>query len=206
MNFRHILSNMFFWHYNLIELQKFLSITLIWHYTLNPILYRGGQICPGHHKPVCHFHANCARVTKIHDFVPFYVRPVLEKLFFKFSNFCWKYQRSPKISKGGTLLCKNWRFQRNFFFLEKSYFFYLKMNYTWTELSFEVHNSLVAQNFTFSSFFAWKVQSLIYHVSMAQASKVHYLGDYVWCLCIAKELIIHLEAILFAFEGNFGSF
>ena len=24
--------------------------------------------CPRHHKPVCHFSANCARVTKIHDF------------------------------------------------------------------------------------------------------------------------------------------
>ena len=78
-----------------------------YHSLFNPILNRGGQICPGHHKPVCHFRANCARVTKIHDFVPFYVRPVLEKLFFKFSNFCWKYQRLPKISKGGTLLCKN---------------------------------------------------------------------------------------------------
>ena len=28
-----------------------------------------------------------ARVTKIHDFVPIYIRLVLEKLFFKFSNF-----------------------------------------------------------------------------------------------------------------------
>ena len=47
----------------------------------------GGQICPGRHKPVCHFPAKCARVTKIHDFVPFHVRLVLERLFFKFSNF-----------------------------------------------------------------------------------------------------------------------
>ena len=47
----------------------------------------GGQICPGRHKPVCHFRAKCARVTKIHDFVPFHVRLVLEKLFFKFSIF-----------------------------------------------------------------------------------------------------------------------
>ena len=130
----------------------------------------GGQICPGRHKPVCHFRAKCARVTKIHDFVPFHVRLVLEKLFFKFSNFFWKYRRSPKISKGGTLLCKNLKIRKKFFFLQKSYFFYLKMNYTWTELSFEVYNSLVAQNFTFSSFFAWKIQSLIYHVSMALAS------------------------------------
>ena len=130
----------------------------------------GGQICPRQHKPDCHFRANCARVTKIHDFVSFYVRQVLEKLFFKFSNFCWKYQRSPKISKGGTLLCKNKKFQKKSFFFQKSYFFYLKMNYTWTELSFKVCNSFVAQNFTFSSFFAWKIQSLIYHVSMALAS------------------------------------
>ena len=74
---------------------------------INPIWNRGGQICPGRHKPVCHFRAKCARVTKIHDFVPFHVRLVLEKLFFKFSIFFWKYRRSPKISKGGTLLCKN---------------------------------------------------------------------------------------------------
>ena len=33
-----------------------------------------------------------------------------------------------------------------------------------------------------------------------------YLGDYIWCLCKAKELNIHLEAILIAFGGNFGSF
>ena len=80
-------------------------------------------------------------------------------LFSKFLIFAqkgppFKYQRSLKISKGGTLLCKNKKFQKNIFFLQKSYFFYLKMNYTWTELSFKVYNSFVAQNFTFSSFFA----------------------------------------------------
>ena len=136
----------------------------------NPILYRGGQICPGHHKPVCHFHANCARVTKIHDFVPFYVRPVLEKLFFKFSNFCWKYQRLPKYIQRGDPSIQKLKISKKIFFLQKSYFFYLKMNYTWTELSFEVYNSLVTQNFTFLSVFAWKIQSLIYHFSMALAS------------------------------------
>ena len=30
--------------------------------------------------------------------------------------------------------------------------------------------------------------------------------DYIWCLCKAKEPNIHLEAILYTFGGNFGSF
>ena len=137
---------------------------------LNPIWNRGGQICPGRHKPVCHFRAKCARVTKIHDFVPFHVRLVLEKLFFKFSNFFWKYWRSLKISKGGTLLCKNQKFQKKYFFFKNPFF----STWKWIihELSFLLRymTHWKFKIFTFSSFFAWKMQILTYHVSLALAS------------------------------------
>ena len=101
------------------------NVVVAWTFSVGLTLFEtgGGQICPGRHKPVCHFRAKCARVTKIHDFVPFHVRLVLEKLFFKFSIFFWKYWRSLKTSKGGTLLCKNQKIEKKIFFLQKSYFF-----------------------------------------------------------------------------------
>ena len=76
------------------------------------------------------------------------------------------------------------KFKKKLFFLPKSYFFSLKMNYTWTELSFEVYNSLVAQNFTFSSFFAWKIQSLIYHGPSFISTLLRglYLVSRVWSI------------------------
>ena len=39
----------------------------------NPIPPEGGHIVPGRSEMVCHFHRVVARLTKIHDFVPFNV-------------------------------------------------------------------------------------------------------------------------------------
>ena len=124
----------------------------------------GGHFLPISPKIVCHFHVDCAKLTKFLDFLSFNVRHVPEK------SVSWKInKRCQKYPKGGPFYAKIKDFKKKIFF-QKSYFFYLKINYIWIELSFEVYNSLLAQNFAFSSFFAWKIQSLIYHVSMALAS------------------------------------
>ena len=77
--------------------------------------------------------------------------------FLKKEFFCKKYRTLSKISIGGTLLCENQNFQI-FFFFWKCYFFCLNINFTWSQLYFEVHSSSVAQNFKFLSFFPWNFQ------------------------------------------------
>ena len=161
---------------------------------LNPILNRG------RHKSVCHFRANCARVTKIHDFVPFYIRLVLEKLFFKFSNFFWKYWRLLKISKGGTLLCKNQNFPKNTFFW-KTLFFLPEYELYMISAFFWGTYLICSTKFQIFVIFSMKFSILTFPVSMAIATKLHYLEDYFWCLWKGKDLNFHMKANFWSFEA-----
>ena len=64
-------------------------------------------------------------------------------------------------SKGGTHLYKNQKNQKRHFFCCKSYFFYLNMNSTCSQLSFEVSNMSVAQNFSNFTFFCQILTKII---------------------------------------------
>ena len=75
-----------------------------------------------------------------------------------FWQFFWKFQKIlrrqffPKSIQRGTLLYKNLKNQKKAFFCCKSYFFYLNINSTCSQLSFEVSNMSVAQKFSIISF------------------------------------------------------
>ena len=92
-----------------------------------------------------------------YEFVPCNIRTVLDRSFLKFFFENFKNFRVDKFfqnrSKGGTLLYKNQKNQKKAFFCCKSYFFYLNMNSTCSQLSFEVSNMSVAQNFSIFTFF-----------------------------------------------------
>ena len=103
----------------------FLTIQIL-NCRFNPILHGGGPLWPGQPKIVCRFHMDCAALTKFLDFVSFIVLQVSEESFSEKKNFCKKYRTSSKISKGGTLLCKNQNFQKKNTFFWKTLFFLLE--------------------------------------------------------------------------------
>ena len=117
----------------------------------------GGPLWPVRPKIVCRFLVDCATLAKFLDFVSFNVLQVSEELFLEKKFFCEKYRTLSKIFMGGTLLSKNQNFQKNFFF-RKCYSICLNINFTWSQLYFEVNSSSVAQNFKFLSFFPWNFQ------------------------------------------------
>ena len=78
-----------------------------------------------------------------YEFVPCNINTVLDRSFFS------------KIDpKGGPFYTKIKEIKKGIFFYCKSYFFYLNINSTCSQLSFEVSNMSVAQNFLFFTFFA----------------------------------------------------
>ena len=74
--------------------------------------------------------------------------------------FFWKFQKFsrrqifPKSIQRGDPSIQKSKKSKKAFFCCKSYFFYLNMNSTCSQLSFEVSNMSVAQNFLFFTFFA----------------------------------------------------
>ena len=117
----------------------------------------GGPLWPGRPKIVCRFLVDCATLPKFLDFVSFNVLQVSEELFLEKKIFCKKYRTLSKISMGGPFYAKIKIF-KFFLFFWKCYFFCLNINFTWSQLYFEVHSSSVAQNFKFLSFFPWNFQ------------------------------------------------
>ena len=71
--------------------------------------------------------------------------------------FAKNIERCQKYSWGGPFYAKIKIFKKNFFF-RKCYSICLNINFTWSQLYFEVHSSSVAQNFKFFSFFPWNFQ------------------------------------------------
>ena len=99
--------------------------------SFNPISTERGQIWPGWPNPVWHFHILMVRVTKLHDFVSFYICQVPERSFFekrksifeKSKKMIWQFQhqRVPPLDK-------NWKKSKFFSFLKKIIILYLNMN------------------------------------------------------------------------------
>ena len=125
---------------------------------LNPISRGHGSLWPGHHTFVCSFHMSRARINEIGDFVSLTIWLVPKKPFLKFllQNF-WKiwilnFLGSSSISRKLKILTKKIIFCRD------SHSFLLNPYYTCSQLSFEVYNSFVAQNWSFDVFWLEKYQ------------------------------------------------
>ena len=100
-----------------------------------------------------------------YEFVPCNIRTVLDRSFLNFFLKISKIFASTHFSKidpKGTLLYKNLKNQKKAFFCCKSYFFYLTMNSTRSQLSFEVSNMSVAQNFSIFTFFCQILTKIIH--------------------------------------------
>ena len=133
----------------------------IWHengmwFFFNPILHGGG------YTPPWLFIFRCSSVgipnrLIFNEFVPCNIRTVLDRSFLKFFLKISKIFTSTNFSKidlkGGPFYTKIKKNQKRHFFCCKSYFFYLNMNSTCSQLSFEVSNMSVAQNFSIFTFF-----------------------------------------------------
>ena len=160
----------------------------LWH----SLFWVGG----GHYGPDDRERPHCFRrvratTTKIHDFVSVYVWMVPWKSFlgfvFKIFEKWKKFFLTISTSKGPPFGKKNRKFQKNFFFWKKSYFFFLNLYCTCSKLSFEVYNSHVSKNFIFWPIFKWKI-SFFATVSLQPAwSKLQFIKCCFWCLWTAND-------------------
>ena len=135
-----------------------MTIVENWYLILNPILHGGGPMdTRGPTAPPQQFFdrgssGNVSNELIFHDFVPFNNQQDLAKPFFRFF---FKFLRNFASKTFGPL--KFWReIQKNrkksIFFYNKSYFFWLNMNSTCSQLSFEVYKVSVAQILKFRIF------------------------------------------------------
>ena len=119
----------------------------------NPISTERGQIWPGWPNPVWHFHILMVRVTKLHDFVSFYICQVPERSFFekrksifeKSKKMIWQFQhqRVPPLDR-------NKKRSKFFSFLKKNHTFVPEHdNLKCSQLSFDVDILSFAINFKF---------------------------------------------------------
>ena len=131
---------------------------------LNPILHGGG----GWYTPwmfiICPSSVKAPNRLIFHEFVPCNIRNVLER---PFMSFFWKFQKFSRwkfflklIQRGGPFYKKIKRIKKALF-LCKSYFFYLNINSTCLQLSFEVSNMSAAQNFSIFSFLYQNLNKII---------------------------------------------
>ena len=132
----------------------------------------GGQKAPDDHKSFCRFRRARARLTKILDFVPFNTWQVPEKPFLKFvfENFA---KLNVKNFRGSSSI--RWKIEKskkNLIFFKKSYFFWLNLYCTCSQLSFEVYMTSVAQNLKFRPFLTWKIWFLTFVFWQLVAAKV----------------------------------
>ena len=86
--------------------------------------------------------------------------------------------------------------QKNLFFCEKSYFFWLNLYCTCSQLSFEVYYTSVAQNLKFRPFLAWKIWFLTFVIWQLIAAKIYPIEGCFWYLWKAKDQNIYLRPSL----------
>ena len=133
-------------------------------------------------KTVWHFNSFMARVTKIPDFVYFSICLVPLKLFLK--KELWNFEKLKKIYISFWHQRVSPPFGKKIkifgFFPKKLYFFYLNLNSTCSQLSFEVYISIVTQIFKFFKFLVYKMSFLILMIPGFIAVKIYNPGDYFW--------------------------
>ena len=152
---------------------------------------RGGQKAPDDHKALCRVRRAGARLTKILDFVPFNTWQVPEKPFLKFvfQNFA---KLNVKNFRGSSSI--RWKIRKskkNLIFCKKSYFFWLNLYCTCSQLSFEVYMTSVAQNLKFRPFLTWKIWFLTFVIWQPVAAKLSFIEGCFWCLWNAKDQNIY---------------
>ena len=86
------------------------------------------------------------------------------------------------------------KIEKNPFFCEKSYFFWLNLFCIRSQLSFEVYNSSVAQNLKFWPFLAWNISFFTFVIQWPIAPKLYYIGGWFWCQWKAKHQNTYLRA------------
>ena len=162
----------------------------------NPILH-GGGLWPRWPKTVCRFRRNRARLTKIHDFVPFGTRQMPDKPFLEFflkvsENWASKIFRGPRaLGKKSKNRKKSIFFARNLTFSGWIFIVYVLsflLRYT--------YNTSVAQNLKFRPFLAWKISFLTIVIWQLVAAKVYHIEGCFGCLWEAKDQNIYLGASL----------
>ena len=91
------------------------------------------------------------------DFVPFNNQQDLAKLFFGFFFQFFEKFRLEDTWSSKILTRNSEKSKKNPIFPQKSYFFFLNLNSTCSQLSFEVHNVSVAQNLKIQNFLGQKL-------------------------------------------------
>ena len=155
----------------------------------------GGHYGPHYHESVCCFHRDRARFTKILDFVPLHIWLIPSKPFLEFFFEIFKKLNVQNFRGSSSMSWKIEKIEKNPFFFKKSYFFWLNLFCIHSQLSFEVHNSSVAQNLKFWPFLAWKISFFTFVIQWPIAPKLYYIRGWFWCQWKAKHQNIHLRII-----------
>ena len=104
----------------------------------------------------------------------------LRRVVFRKKIFLRKISNVVKNIHGGDPSMQKSKFSKFFFFFRKCYFICLNINFTWSQLYFEVHSSSVAQDFKFLSFFSLKFSILTFAVGMVIAKKSDSFRVKLW--------------------------
>ena len=104
-----------------------------------------GHYDPHYHESVCCFHRVRARITKVHDFVCFNICQVPVKSFFGFFFQNFEKLDIENFWGSSSIDAKIKKIKKKIFFSNKPYFFLLNLHCIHSQLSFEVHCSIVAQ-------------------------------------------------------------
>ena len=119
---------------------------------INPILHRGGHKVPAQLEDLSWLSRGWSKKTDFSWLYPFahLQGPSKAILGFFFENF---KKLEVKIFRHALQWRENFKkWKISIFFSRKSYFFYLNLNFTCSQLSFEVYNVFVAQNLKFCLF------------------------------------------------------
>ena len=112
---------------------------------INPILpggRGGGHYGPPYHESVCRCRMVRAMLTKLSDFVPFHICQVPESQFWRLFFKQLKKFDIENFLGSSSIRWKSENFEFFYFFTNKPYFFTLNLNCTYSQRSFEVHNTL----------------------------------------------------------------
>ena len=143
-----------------------------------------------------------AGVTKIPDFVYFSICLVPLKLFLK--KELWNFEKLKKIKfivSTPKCLEKN---KKKYFFPQKSYCFYLNLNFTCSQLSFEVYNTCFDENFQFFIFSSYEISIDTTFILWPLVAKIVIKEDYIWYQWPAKDQKNYLRSsfgILWCFHN-----
>ena len=168
---------------------------------LNPILHGGGHYGPDDRR-------SSAVSTWIALHSPNFLTLFL-LLFYKSQKshfqkkkiFAKSIERRQKYPKGGPFYAKIKIFKKKSFFFLKTLFFLPEYELYMISAFFWGTYLICSTKFQIFVIFSMKFSILTFPVSMAIATKLHYLEDYFWCLWKGKDLNFHMKANFWLFEA-----